>query len=172
MEELPTILETAELTSLLAGRIRKNYRHVRKWAKRTETNAFRVYDWEIGSYPLAIDFYAGRFCVQYFSRDRDNPEPSLELEQEVEGTLEKLFGISQKVFTGAAASSGPSTSSMKRQGGGRVFPCFGVWGQILDQSHRLSGYRTLPRSSRDEEVHCLRCQRETAAQSFCLHLLI
>lgn len=77
---------------MLGNRIRKNYRHVRKWAKRTDTNAFRIYDWEIGKYPLAIDFYAGRFCVQYFSRDRENPDPSHELEEETHRVLASLFG--------------------------------------------------------------------------------
>jgi 23S rRNA (cytosine1962-C5)-methyltransferase len=92
MLELPNILDGEDQSSMLGNRIRKNYRHVRKWAKRTETNAFRIYDWEIGKYPLAIDFYAGRFCVQYFSRDRENPEPSQELEQEVEQVLASIFG--------------------------------------------------------------------------------
>ncbi|PIS03448.1 MAG: SAM-dependent methyltransferase [Chlamydiae bacterium CG10_big_fil_rev_8_21_14_0_10_42_34] len=96
MIELPQILDGEDKSSVLANRIRKNYRHVRKWAKRTDTNAFRIYDWEIGKYPLAIDFYDGRFCVQYFSRDRENPEPSVELEQEVEDIIGSIFGAKKK----------------------------------------------------------------------------
>jgi len=90
--ELPAILDGEDKSSLLGNRIRKNYRHVRKWAKRSETNCFRIYDRDIGRYPLAIDFYAGRFCVQYFSKDRDNPEPSAELEGETVQVLQTLFG--------------------------------------------------------------------------------
>lgn len=96
MFELPTILEGEDKSSILANRIRKNYRHVRKWAKRTETDAFRIYDWEIGHYALAIDFYAGRFCVQYFPKDRDFPEPSIELEEEVEQVLHSIFGATKE----------------------------------------------------------------------------
>jgi len=96
MIELPTILEGEDKSSILGNRIRKNYRHVRKWAKRTQTNAFRIYDWEIGHYALAIDFYAGRFCVQYFPKDRDNPEPSIELEEEVESVLHSIFGAKKE----------------------------------------------------------------------------
>ncbi len=92
--ELPNILDGEDQSSMLGNRIRKNYRHVRKWAKRTGTDAFRVYDWEIGKYPLAIDFYAGKFCVQYFSKDRDNPEPPQELEEETERVLASIFGAS------------------------------------------------------------------------------
>src|ERR1700739_4428083 len=93
---LPNILEGEDKSSMLRNRIRKNYRHVRKWAKRTETDAFRIYDWEIGRYPLAIDFYAGRFCVQYFSRDRENPEPPQELEEEVRNVLSSIFGAKEE----------------------------------------------------------------------------
>src|SRR5258708_4717063 len=92
MVELPQILDGENQSSMLGNRIRKNYRHVRKWAKRTETNAFRIYDWEIGKYPLAIDFYGGKFCVQYFSRDRENREPPQELEDEVNQVLVSIFG--------------------------------------------------------------------------------
>jgi 23S rRNA (cytosine1962-C5)-methyltransferase len=89
---LPNILDGEDQSSMLGNRIRKNYRHVRKWAKRTGTDCFRIYDWEIGRYPLAIDFYAGRFCVQYFSKDRDNYEPPQELEEETVRVLTSLFG--------------------------------------------------------------------------------
>jgi len=94
--ELPAILDGEDQSSMLGNRIRKNYRHVRKWAKRTETNAFRIYDWEIGKHPLAIDFYAGRFCVQYFSRDRENPEPPEEVVEETERVLKTIFGASEE----------------------------------------------------------------------------
>lgn len=92
--DLPQILDGEDKTSMLGNRIRKNYRHVRKWAKRTNTNAFRIYDREIGKYPLAIDFYDGRFCVQYFSPYKDCYEPPEELEIEVEKVLHSIFGAS------------------------------------------------------------------------------
>ena len=57
-----------------------------------QTDCFRIYDRDIKEYPLAIDFYAGRFCVQYFSYDRDRDEPSRELKEEIEGVLSSLFG--------------------------------------------------------------------------------
>ncbi len=87
---LPGIADGEDKSSLLTNRIRKNYRHIRKWAKRTQTDAFRIYDREIGKYPLGIDFYAGRFCVQYFSKRRED-EPPLELIKETEQALYKVF---------------------------------------------------------------------------------
>lgn len=90
---LPSIADGEDKTSSFKNRLRKNYRHIRKWAKRTTTDCFRIYDREIRHYPLAIDFYAGRFCVHYFSRTREAPEPSAELKEEVEQALRSLFGV-------------------------------------------------------------------------------
>jgi 23S rRNA (cytosine1962-C5)-methyltransferase len=89
---LPSIADGEDKSSPLVNRIRKNYRHVRKWAKRSMTNCFRIYDREIRQYPLAIDFYAGRFCVHYFSPKRESHEPPTELVQEIEKALHTVFG--------------------------------------------------------------------------------
>lgn len=88
---LPQILDGEDKSSPFVNCIRTSYRHIRKWAKRTETNAFRIYDRGLHHYPLAIDFYAGKYCVQYFSPDRDDPEAPESLRQEVESALHKLF---------------------------------------------------------------------------------
>lgn len=88
---LPLIADGEDKSSPLKNRIRKNYRHLRKWANRTETNCFRVYDRDIKEYPLVIDYYAGRFCVQYFSSDRDNDDASAELQSEVNAIIESVF---------------------------------------------------------------------------------
>jgi 23S rRNA G2069 N7-methylase RlmK/C1962 C5-methylase RlmI len=52
-----------------------------------------VYDRDIKEYPIAIDFYAGRFCVQYFSYNRGNDEPSAELENDVLQALYSIFAV-------------------------------------------------------------------------------
>lgn len=79
--------------SILGNRIRKNYRHLRKWGKRTKTDCFRIYDKEIAQYPLAIDYYSGRFCVHYFACTRLGEEPSIELVKEVNEVLFSVFSI-------------------------------------------------------------------------------
>ena len=90
---LPPIAEGEDKSSPLCNRIRNNYRHLRKWAKRTSTDCFRLYDRAIPQYPLIIDFYAGRFCVHYISPSRDKPEPSPELIEEIHRILGSLFNI-------------------------------------------------------------------------------
>jgi 23S rRNA (cytosine1962-C5)-methyltransferase len=91
---LPHIADGEDKSSLLKNRIRKNYRHVRKWAKRTQTNCFRIYDRDIGAYPLAIDYYDGRFCVHYFSKTRDSDEPPQDLHDEAVGAICSIFSAS------------------------------------------------------------------------------
>ncbi len=91
---LPSLADGEDKNSPLKNRIRKNYQHVRKWAKRSMTDCFRIYDRDIKEYPLVIDFYAGRFCVQYFSYDRENDEPPSHLQDETEQALCSLFGMS------------------------------------------------------------------------------
>jgi len=88
---LPTIADGEDKSSPLKNRMRNNYRHVRKWAKRTQTTCFRIYDREIHEYPLAIDFYDGRFSVHYFTRARDNDEPPKKIYDEVVEAICSLF---------------------------------------------------------------------------------
>jgi len=86
--ELPSIADGEDKASPFKNRIRKNYRLVRKWAKRTTTDCFRIYDRDIKEYPLAIDFYAGKFLVQFISFDGD-----IEPKEEVEQVLSSIFGV-------------------------------------------------------------------------------
>ena len=71
----PDISDGEDKSSPLKNRIRKNYRHFRKFAKRTLTDCFRLYDRDIPQYPLAIDYYAGRFLVHYFAHPSETMSP-------------------------------------------------------------------------------------------------
>ncbi len=88
---LPLISDEEDKSSPLKNRIRKNYRHVRKWANRTKTNCFRIYDRDIKEYPLAIDYYDGRFCVHYFTSSRDSDAPRQDLYDETLNVLRSIF---------------------------------------------------------------------------------
>lgn len=94
--ELPNIMEGENKSSPFINSIRKNYRHIKKFAKRTKTNCFRIYDGEVSSYPLAIDFYAGKFCVHYFSPYQDSEELKTDLIKKTEEALFILFHTDKK----------------------------------------------------------------------------
>jgi len=54
------------------NRLRKNHRHLRKWAKREGVTCWRVYDRDLPEMPLAVDLYEGAAVVNDF---RNHPEP-------------------------------------------------------------------------------------------------
>lgn len=93
---LPLLEDGEDKTSPLKNRIRKNYQHIRKWAKKTKTNAFRIYDKDIKEYPVAIDFYDGRFSVHYFAGSREEEEPKEDLYHLVMSTLKSLFNVKEE----------------------------------------------------------------------------
>lgn len=94
----PQLLDGEDKSSPFRNCLRNQYRHLRKWAKRTSTDCFRIYDRQIAGFPLAIDLYAGRFCIHFYS-SKEYQEPSSELTQCVESTLKLLFGVAaDKIF--------------------------------------------------------------------------
>jgi 23S rRNA (cytosine1962-C5)-methyltransferase len=96
MITFPEILDGEDKSFPLKNCLRNNYRHIRKWAKRTQTTAFRIYDKEIPWHPLQIDYYDGRFSINYFSKDRENPEPPENVIEEVSRALYELFGAEEE----------------------------------------------------------------------------
>lgn len=91
MKELPTILDGEDKQSPFKNCIRNNYKHIRKWAKRTNTNCFRLYDRQLHHFPMAIDYYDGRYCVHYFLQKDEETFPQA-LVISVEEALAALLG--------------------------------------------------------------------------------
>ncbi len=118
---LPNIMEGEDKSSPLGNRIRKNYRHVRKWAKRTETDCFRIYDRDIREYPLAIDFYAGRVCVHYFSRSRESDDPPEDLMEETVRVLCAIFGIQPEAIFWRIRAKKKETRQYEKVGESKEF---------------------------------------------------
>jgi 23S rRNA G2069 N7-methylase RlmK/C1962 C5-methylase RlmI len=49
--------KTALQSQMLANRLVKRFRHLKKWARRTGAGAFRLYDRDIPEIPLVLDYY-------------------------------------------------------------------------------------------------------------------
>lgn len=57
-----------------ANRLRKNLRHLSRWARREGVESFRVYDRDLPEYALAVDLYAGRWVhVQEYAPPKSVP---------------------------------------------------------------------------------------------------
>lgn len=121
MEELPLIADGEDKSSPLKNKIRKNYRHIRKWAKRTQTNCFRIYDRDIKEYPLAIDYYAGRFCVHYFSSSRDSDEPKKEHADAAVEALRSLFNAEESAIYWRTRIKREKTEQYEKSGESKEF---------------------------------------------------
>ena len=57
-----------EQPSAFGNRLRKNFRHFRKWAGRQGLTAFRIYDRDLPEYPCSIDWYEGRVHLIEYPR--------------------------------------------------------------------------------------------------------
>ena len=60
--------KTGAQSELLFNRLSKRYRHLKKWARRIETNAFRLYDRDIPEIPLVLDLYGDAISGAVYKR--------------------------------------------------------------------------------------------------------
>jgi 23S rRNA G2069 N7-methylase RlmK/C1962 C5-methylase RlmI len=66
--------KTASQAEMLANRLRKRFRHLQKWAKRSAVNAFRLYDRDIPEIPLVLDLYGGIVAGALYKRPYEKDE--------------------------------------------------------------------------------------------------
>ena len=59
------------LVEAFENRVAKRFRHLRKWAKREDTNCFRIYDRDIPELAFALDAYGEYLLLQQDLRDED-----------------------------------------------------------------------------------------------------
>ncbi len=112
---LPVIDDGEDKASPFKNFLRTNYRHLKKWAKRTQTNCFRLYDRELSNYPLAIDLYAGNFCVHYYAKSRDTEEADVTLVEEINATLSTLFAVDEEQIYWRQRSKNKSTRQYEKR---------------------------------------------------------
>ena len=66
--------KTAAQAELLFNRLRKRHKHLKKWARRTGTNAFRLYDRDIPEIPLLLDLYGDTVSGALYKRPYEKDE--------------------------------------------------------------------------------------------------
>ncbi|HEY4182299.1 MAG TPA: class I SAM-dependent methyltransferase [Kofleriaceae bacterium] len=57
---------------MLANRVKKNARHLGKWAKRESIECWRVYDQDIPELPITVDTYGGTLIVNDYRHTDEN----------------------------------------------------------------------------------------------------
>ncbi|MGD9010180.1 MAG: class I SAM-dependent methyltransferase [Desulfobacteraceae bacterium] len=59
---------------MLANRVKKRYRHLRKRFVRLNIEVFRLYDWDIPEIRAVVDWYGGHLVVGEYTRTQSTPE--------------------------------------------------------------------------------------------------
>jgi 23S rRNA G2069 N7-methylase RlmK/C1962 C5-methylase RlmI len=67
-------LVTVKAAEMLANRLRKRFRHLKKWARRTGTEVFRLYDRDIPEIPLIRDWYGDAVAGALYKRPYEKDE--------------------------------------------------------------------------------------------------
>lgn len=56
---------------MLANRLRKRQKHLRKWARRNDITCYRLYERDIPEYPCIVDWYDGEAVAWLYTRTKD-----------------------------------------------------------------------------------------------------
>lgn len=62
----PTLPEPSPEAAMFANRLKKNWAHLQKWAKREHIDCYRVYDADIPEYAFAVDRYCDYIVLQEY----------------------------------------------------------------------------------------------------------
>jgi len=72
---LPDQMEKHRLQAdMLAGRVKKRYRHFKKRYQKLNIDIFRLYDWDIPEIRAVVDWYGGHLVVGEYMRLQSTPE--------------------------------------------------------------------------------------------------
>lgn len=113
---------------MLADRIAKNSRHLRKWGRRQGFSCLRLYDHDIPQYPLALDDYEGHYLVTQ----------SEELEGEALAEVRQALGADAEIVV---KSRGRKAGGEGRQGQLDRTRAFLVQEQQMRFEINLHGYQ-------------------------------
>jgi 23S rRNA G2069 N7-methylase RlmK/C1962 C5-methylase RlmI len=92
--------KTAAQAEMLANRLAKRAKHLRKWARRIGTNSFRVYDRDIPEIPLLIELYGDAVSGSLYERpyEKDDDEEERWLSAMADAVSESLSVERDRVF--------------------------------------------------------------------------
>lgn len=82
-----------EQQTFFANRLKKRFKHLWKYAKRVETNAFRVYHRDIPEIPFAVDWYDGHLHIAEYARPHNRSD------REHDEWLDRMVDTASKTLT-------------------------------------------------------------------------
>tara|TARA_R110002050_G_scaffold1244_5_gene8851 strand:- start:162304 stop:164505 length:2202 start_codon:yes stop_codon:yes gene_type:complete len=71
--------EPSEHAAMFANRLKKNFKHLSKWAKKNNTECYRLYDADLPEYAVAVDLYGDYVHVQEYAPPKSiDPEKAVQ----------------------------------------------------------------------------------------------
>ncbi len=81
---------------MFANRLKKNVRHLAKWARKNQLDCYRVYDADLPDYAVAIEFYGDYVHVQEYAPPADiDPLKASERLDEVMQIIPAVLGVKE-----------------------------------------------------------------------------
>lgn len=72
-------VEISEQGRMFANRLKKNLKHLAKWARKNDLSCYRIYDADLPDYALAIDLYGDQVHVQEYAPPKQiDPQKAVE----------------------------------------------------------------------------------------------
>ena len=103
---------------MLLNRLKKNHAHLRKWARRVGTDAYRLYEKDIPEYPFSIDVYGANAVVAQFD---EGFEDEAGLGEEACAAVSACLGIPrERVFLKVRRRIKAREEQYAREGDARV----------------------------------------------------
>jgi 23S rRNA (guanine2445-N2)-methyltransferase / 23S rRNA (guanine2069-N7)-methyltransferase len=99
--EVPRTETRAEPAPDLANRLRKNWKHLARWARREGVSCYRVYDADLPDYAVAVDLYPGDTLQVHV---QEYAAPKTVDPVRAERRLREALSVIQSVFEVPAAS--------------------------------------------------------------------
>lgn len=74
IKEFNTAYKKSQQAEMFANRLKKNFQHLKKWAKKSNIECYRVYDADLPEYAFAIDIYNNHSVIQEYKAPDSVPE--------------------------------------------------------------------------------------------------
>jgi len=87
-------IELSEHAEMFANRLKKNLKHLGKWARKNKTECYRLYDADLPDYAVAVDMYADYVHVQEYAPPKSiDPEKAVQRLNDVMQVIPQVLGI-------------------------------------------------------------------------------
>jgi 23S rRNA (guanine2445-N2)-methyltransferase / 23S rRNA (guanine2069-N7)-methyltransferase len=87
-------IELSENAEMFANRLKKNLKHLGKWARKNKTECYRLYDADLPDYAVAIDLYGNHVHVQEYAPPKTiDPEKAVQRLNDVMAIIPQVLEI-------------------------------------------------------------------------------